>query len=85
MSVPKPGSSGARTYPRTERAQPDLSTGDRDGEALAFDVEHGRLYEALERAAQLAELANHLGDAAVLRGLRRNVARHIHDRTCWPA
>lgn len=51
-------------------------------EPLAFSHEHARLYDALERAAQRAELAGHDGMADGLRSLRRDVAREIGDRQC---
>lgn len=51
-------------------------------ERLAFDFEHARLYDALERAAQLAELAGHDGTAIVLRNLRREVAADIERGGC---
>lgn len=43
-------------------------------EPIAFRHEHGRLYDALETAAQLAELAGHDSMAASLRRHRRHVA-----------
>lgn len=50
--------------------------------ARAFDHEHGRLYEALEMTAQLAELAGHEQHAAELRRMRRAVMEDIHYRSC---
>lgn len=51
-------------------------------ERIAFDHEHGRLYDALERTAQLAELAGHDGMAETLRILRRKVAKSIERGWC---
>jgi hypothetical protein len=48
----------------------------------AFDHEHGRLYRALETAAQLAELAGHDDIAAALRTQRHEVHRHLLNGHC---
>lgn len=51
-------------------------------EALAFDHEHGRLYEALKVAEERAELAGDDEMRIQLRQLRRRVAQHLADRVC---
>lgn len=51
-------------------------------ERQAFNHEHGRLYDALEKAAQFAELARHDDTAALLRDVRRKVASDIQAGTC---
>lgn len=77
MSVrPMPGT--ARPDPRPAPAAERLA----HEEPLAFSHEHSQLYEALERAAQRAEIAGHDGMADGLRSLRRDVAREIADRQC---
>lgn len=49
---------------------------------MAFDHEHGRLYEALKTAEERAELAGDNGIARDLRTLRARVAQHIEERDC---
>lgn len=51
-------------------------------EAVAFRHEHGRLYDALERTAQIAELAGHDILAAALRRDRRDVSAELTDHSC---
>jgi hypothetical protein len=51
-------------------------------EAIAFRHEHGRLYDALEHAAQLAELAGHDILAASLRRDRHDVAEEFTTEVC---
>lgn len=46
-------------------------------EPAAFRHEHGRLYNALEHAAQIAELADHDDMARILRAARREVAAEL--------
>lgn len=49
---------------------------------MAVAREHRRLYDALELAAQRAELAGHDGMADGLRALRRDVARELAEDRC---
>jgi hypothetical protein len=51
-------------------------------EPIAFRHEHGRLYDALEHAAQIAELAGHEILAAGLRRDRRDVADELVEHSC---
>lgn len=51
-------------------------------EPQAFRHEHGRLYDALEHAAQIAELAGHHRLATTLRDDRRDVAIEIDEGDC---
>ena len=53
-----------------------------DPERRAHDHEHARLYDALEHAAQVAELAGHDILAASLRRDRRDVAGEIESGDC---
>lgn len=50
----------------------------------AFDWEHGRAYEQVERAAQRLELIGpeHAREVALLRAIRRRLARHINEGSC---
>lgn len=49
---------------------------------IAFAHEHGRLYDAIEHAAQIAELAGHDSMAASLRRHRRHVGVEIAEASC---
>lgn len=53
-------------------------------ERIAFAHEHSRLYDALEHAAQFAELAGHDGLANRLRASRRIIAHEIREQECLP-
>jgi hypothetical protein len=64
------------TSPRVARVVDERS------QRVAFDHEHGRLYDALERTAQLAELAGHDDVASDLRILRRKVAADMQHGWC---
>lgn len=51
-------------------------------ERIAFDAEHRKLYDALETAAQRAEIAGHDILAASLRRDRRDIAAELGRGAC---
>lgn len=90
MNVRRGGFVPPAGYPQNAAASREKSTslsvgstvsGDVD-ERRAFDHEHGRLYDALEKTAQLAELAGHDRLAKDLRWHRRGVAAEIQSGRC---
>jgi hypothetical protein len=85
MSVRHGAGGTPPAYPRIRQSGvPNSSTneGRTAEEAIARDWEHARLYDAVEKAAQLAELAGDDDIAEDLRILRRKVARHLRDGAC---